>query len=108
MQKRANARVTAILVLNGLPRLHTGAILAHELMHAFLHTQAISGLPPQVEEGLCQLLAYLWIERQHTVVRSFESFLVRMRFGLEFAAADLPASSAVRRRWGSVASALPL
>lgn len=65
-----NTHVTAILVLNGLPRLQTGSILAHELMHAWIHMNAVSGLPLQTEEGLCQLLAYLWIERQQTEVRT--------------------------------------
>jgi len=61
------ARVTAILVLFGMPRLLTGSIIAHELMHAWLK---LSGLPadmqllPMVEEGLCQLMAHLWLGAQ--------------------------------------------
>jgi hypothetical protein len=30
------ARVTAILVLFGMPRVLTGSVIAHELMHAWL------------------------------------------------------------------------
>jgi hypothetical protein len=56
--------VTAILVLFGLPRLLTGAILAHECMHASLRLAGFAGLAPQVEEGLCQLAALLWLEAQ--------------------------------------------
>jgi hypothetical protein len=56
--------VTAILVLSGLPRLLTGCILAHELMHAWLRLGGFDNLPLQVEEGLCQLMALLWLEAQ--------------------------------------------
>ncbi|KAJ1422269.1 Zinc finger, LIM-type [Sesbania bispinosa] len=47
--------VTAILVLYGLPRLLTGAILAHELMHAWLRLKGYRNLDPEVEEGICQI-----------------------------------------------------
>lgn len=57
-------QVTAILVLFGLPWLLTGSILAHELMHAWLRLSGLTGLSLDVEEGLCQLLALLWLEQQ--------------------------------------------
>jgi hypothetical protein len=56
--------VTAILVLFGLPRLLTGSILAHEAMHAWLRLTGYPAMTPDVEEGLCQLLALLWLEAQ--------------------------------------------
>ncbi|KAI5670584.1 hypothetical protein M9H77_10948 [Catharanthus roseus] len=56
--------VTAILVLYGLPRLLTGAILAHELMHAWLRLRGFRNLNPEVEEGICQVLANLWLESE--------------------------------------------
>jgi hypothetical protein len=44
---------------------HPGTILAHECTHAYLR---LSGYPPDlpadVEEGLCQLLALLWLEQE--------------------------------------------
>lgn len=61
------ARVTAILVLFGMPRVLTGSVIAHELMHAWLK---LAGLPagmhlsPVVEEGVCQLMAFLWLQAQ--------------------------------------------
>jgi hypothetical protein len=58
------AQVTAILVLFGLPWLLTGSILAHELMHAWLRLNGLTGLSLDVEEGLCQLLALLCLEQQ--------------------------------------------
>ncbi|KAF5842090.1 hypothetical protein DUNSADRAFT_9350 [Dunaliella salina] len=63
VNKRCN--VSAVLVLYGLPRLFTGCILAHELMHAWLRMKNITGLNLKVEEGLCQLMAYVWLDRQH-------------------------------------------
>lgn len=70
-------RVTAILVLHGLPRLLTGSIFAHECFHAWLRlsgflqgfgTSSINNkshqLPVEIEEGLAQLMAYLWLQRE--------------------------------------------
>ncbi|KAK4348865.1 hypothetical protein RND71_031620 [Anisodus tanguticus] len=56
--------VTAILVLFGLPRLLTGAILAHELMHAWLRIKGFRNLSLEVEEGICQVLSYMWLESE--------------------------------------------
>ncbi|CAL0308934.1 unnamed protein product [Lupinus luteus] len=56
--------VTAILVLYGLPRLLTGAILAHELMHAWLRLKGYRNLNLEVEEGICQVLSYMWLEAE--------------------------------------------
>lgn len=56
--------VTAILVLYGLPRLLTGAILAHELMHGWLRLNGYRNLNPEVEEGICQVLSYMWLEAE--------------------------------------------
>lgn len=57
--------VTAILCLSGLPSDLTASILAHECMHAFikLHPNFKYGkhLPHMVEEGLCQLVAFLFL-----------------------------------------------
>ncbi|XP_028096681.1 protein DA1-related 2-like isoform X1 [Camellia sinensis] len=58
--------VTAILVLYGLPRLLTGAILAHELMHGWLRLKGYRNLNPEVEEGICQVLSYMWLESEVT------------------------------------------
>nr|XP_023886047.1 protein DA1-related 1-like isoform X2 [Quercus suber]XP_023886048.1 protein DA1-related 1-like isoform X2 [Quercus suber]POE68885.1 protein da1-related 1 [Quercus suber] len=56
--------VTAILVLYGLPRLLTGSILAHEMMHAWLRLKGYPNLSPEVEEGICQVLAHMWMESE--------------------------------------------
>ncbi|KAG9145574.1 hypothetical protein Leryth_025881 [Lithospermum erythrorhizon] len=56
--------VTAILILYGLPRLLTGSILAHEMMHAWLRLKGYRALSQDVEEGICQVLAHMWLESQ--------------------------------------------
>lgn len=56
--------VTAILILYSLPRLLTGSILAHEMMHAWLRLKGYSNLPPNVEEGICQVLAHMWLDSE--------------------------------------------
>ncbi|XP_043707710.1 protein DA1-related 2-like isoform X2 [Telopea speciosissima] len=56
--------VTAILVLYGLPRLLTGSILAHELMHGWLRLKGYCNLNPEVEEGICQVLSHMWLESE--------------------------------------------
>ena len=51
--------------------LHFGEVLAHECGHAFLRLSQVPsmGHNPSVEEGICELLALLWLEDQ---VRGFE------------------------------------
>ncbi|KAG9145046.1 hypothetical protein Leryth_018335 [Lithospermum erythrorhizon] len=56
--------VTAILILYGLPRLLTGSILAHEMMHAWLRLKGYPNLRPDVEEGICQVMAHLWLDSE--------------------------------------------
>lgn len=56
--------VTAILILYGLPRLLTGSILAHEMMHAWLRLNGYRALSPEVEEGICQVLAHMWVDSE--------------------------------------------
>ncbi|XWS33712.1 hypothetical protein CRYUN_Cryun22dG0106900 [Craigia yunnanensis] len=56
--------VTAILILYGLPRLLTGTILAHEMMHAWLRLKGYPNLSLEVEEGICQVLAHMWLDSE--------------------------------------------
>ncbi|KAK4771020.1 hypothetical protein SAY87_031552 [Trapa incisa] len=56
--------VTAILILYGLPRLLTGSILAHEMMHAWLRLKGYRTLSQDVEEGICQVVAHMWLENE--------------------------------------------
>ncbi|KAK1312043.1 Protein DA1-related 2 [Acorus calamus] len=45
-------------------RLLTGSILAHELMHGWLRLKGYRNLSPEVEEGICQVLSYMWLESE--------------------------------------------
>jgi hypothetical protein len=56
--------VSAVLVLYGLPADLTGAILAHEAMHAWikLNKQFPFSLTLKIEEGLCQVIADKYLE----------------------------------------------
>ena len=53
--------VRGIAALVDLPRLQLGAVLAHELCHAFMHLFRFPRLPPVVTEGVCELWAWLWL-----------------------------------------------
>eukprot|EP00850_Spirogloea_muscicola_P018213 SM000164S02275 [mRNA] locus=s164:249757:253841:+ [translate_table: standard] len=59
-----HCEVTAILVLYGFPRPLTGSILAHELMHAYLKLEGFPKLAPEIEEGICQVMANAWLQTQ--------------------------------------------
>uniref|UniRef100_A0A1J3DV05 Protein DA1 n=1 Tax=Noccaea caerulescens TaxID=107243 RepID=A0A1J3DV05_NOCCA len=58
--------VTAILILFGLPRLLTGSILAHEMMHAWMRLKGFRTLSQDVEEGICQVMAHKWLDAELT------------------------------------------
>jgi hypothetical protein len=57
--------VNAVLVLYGLPRDLTASILAHEAMHVWLKLNKgfPFRMPPKLEEGLCQVIAYLYLDK---------------------------------------------
>eukprot|EP01023_Acetabularia_acetabulum_P026412 TRINITY_DN2509_c0_g1_i13.p2 TRINITY_DN2509_c0_g1~~TRINITY_DN2509_c0_g1_i13.p2 ORF type:complete len:126 (-),score=22.85 TRINITY_DN2509_c0_g1_i13:448-825(-) len=67
-----NVQVTDILLVEGMPRLLTGSVLAHELMHAWFRLNNVMDLSSDVEEGMCQLMALLWLESQKLQEGSFE------------------------------------
>lgn len=56
--------VTCVLVLFGLPRDLTASILAHEAFHVWikLTNDMPFNLPPNVEEGMCQLVSSKYLE----------------------------------------------
>ena len=71
-QSRGATVVNAVVVLYGLPAVCAGAILAHECTHAYI--RMAGGYPrlrPKIEEGLCQLMALLWVE--NTAARGIET-----------------------------------
>ena len=60
-----DASVTAILCLSGLPQDLTASVLAHEATHAWIKLHPSfdirKPIPPQVEEGVAQLIALLFL-----------------------------------------------
>ncbi|CAL9006106.1 unnamed protein product [Prunus brigantina] len=55
-------KVTSILLLFGMPDVIMGAILAHEMMHAWLLLKGCKKLDRKVCEGICEVMAHLWLE----------------------------------------------
>lgn len=56
--------VDGIMILSGLPRQLASSVIAHEAMHVFckLHEEIPFRLEPKVEEGLCQYMAFKYLE----------------------------------------------
>jgi Protein DA1/LIM domain len=63
LKENAAADIVAIVCLTGLPRALVAGILAHQAVHAWIHwhPKGHRPLPAQVEEGLCQLVASLYL-----------------------------------------------
>jgi hypothetical protein len=55
-----------IQVIAGLPPMHFGQTVAHELGHAWLAQRAVAEIDDIVEEGVCELFAHAWLKRQPT------------------------------------------
>lgn len=72
--------VNAILILHGLPYDLTASVLAHEATHAFikLSDNFPDKIPPKIEEGICQLLSFMFLKykqimkRKETKKRTYE------------------------------------
>ncbi|KAJ0400041.1 hypothetical protein ATCC90586_006691 [Pythium insidiosum] len=69
-----NRSVNAILILHGLPYDLTAQVLAHEATHAYIKLN--DGFPdhlaPMVEEGVCQLISYLWLQYKQVLSETEE------------------------------------
>jgi len=50
-----------IYVLNGIPAINLEAVIAHELMHAWTFQNTKSEQPPDVSEGSCNYISYLYL-----------------------------------------------
>ena len=57
-------KLTTFHVLHSLPRLLTGAILAHLMMRVWLRLRGHRALTQHVEGGICQVLAYMWLDTE--------------------------------------------
>lgn len=62
-QGRTARTVDQISLLQARPWLLQGSVLAHELGHAWILHQGLTGLPQDLEEGFCNFLSHLWLAR---------------------------------------------
>lgn len=53
--------IEAVSIRPGLTAIHAAQVLAHEYAHCWLWLQRFPPLEPRVEEGLCELVSYLFL-----------------------------------------------
>ena len=64
--------ISAVVLRPGMTAINAARVLAHEYTHCWLHLQRFPPLRPRLEEGLCELLSYLYLlsllndDGQHT------------------------------------------
>jgi hypothetical protein len=66
------SEVVDLMVVRDLPLARFGAVVAHEVMHAYLAQQGFGKLPKEVAEGLCELLAHAWLKDQPGAAAEWE------------------------------------
>jgi len=81
-------QVKGILVMYGLPWLLTGAILAHEVMHAWVAENNINCGHAEgdemsaVGEGIAELLGFMWLEAQVLCTQISKSGRICLKTGI--------------------------
>lgn len=55
-----------VVLIHGMPREMFEVVAIHELCHAWLFYNHFYGLPEKVEEGICVLAEYLWLQKLTT------------------------------------------
>ncbi len=68
-----------ILVQKHLPEAHFRTVAIHELTHAWFFYNNPKGvtIPLEVEEGMCVLVEYLWLQRQNTEDAKYRMQLIK-------------------------------
>ncbi|MCY4330200.1 MAG: protein DA1 [Endozoicomonadaceae bacterium] len=64
--KVVKQRFMEIIIQKGLPAEQFKLVAIHELCHAWIFYRGIHRLPLKIEEGVCVLSEYLWLQRQKT------------------------------------------
>eukprot|EP00658_Telonema_sp_P-2_P033334 TRINITY_DN24489_c0_g1_i1.p1 TRINITY_DN24489_c0_g1~~TRINITY_DN24489_c0_g1_i1.p1 ORF type:complete len:420 (+),score=79.40 TRINITY_DN24489_c0_g1_i1:81-1340(+) len=59
---RSERSIDHVSVLQGLPAHHMGSVFAHELGHVYLWMNGFPELSSSVEEGICELFKWLWLQ----------------------------------------------
>ncbi len=60
-EKEVDRKISAVLALHGLPKIHLATILAHELGHCFLFLNHYPEMDQKTEEGFAELCSFLWL-----------------------------------------------
>jgi hypothetical protein len=69
-------RIRAVSVLWGLPQEMFEGVLAHELGHVWLFKQHMNDIPEDLEEGLCNLFAYILHQEKVTPEARYSVYLL--------------------------------
>lgn len=69
-------KINSLQVLYGLPLEHLGGVLAHELGHVWLFLNNYPALPEKLEEGVCELMAWYWLQNQESELAKIRSKLM--------------------------------
>jgi hypothetical protein len=57
-------RSAQVQIRSGLGPMAFGQVVAHEHTHALLHLHGAIAIEPKLEEGICQLIALVWLTNQ--------------------------------------------
>ena len=69
-------KLNGVFILAGLSRCDFESTLAHELGHVWITFNNITGLPKDVEEGFCNLLAYLILRKKNTKEAKYHIYIM--------------------------------
>ncbi|KAL6146428.1 hypothetical protein ACLB2K_057107 [Fragaria x ananassa] len=60
-RQRSSGKIKALIIKFGMPNVQMGATMAHEMMHAWFYLNGVTELERRVEEGICNLMGYMWM-----------------------------------------------
>lgn len=63
---RVSRKVLDLVIIEGLPALHFGSVVAHEATHAWAAQEGFAAMERSLSEGLCEFAAYAWLKHQGT------------------------------------------
>ncbi|KAK8968657.1 Protein DA1-related 1 [Platanthera guangdongensis] len=64
LNMKFDQEIQLLLVERAVIRVQTGSFLAHEIMHAWLRINGYGKLDPHVEEGICDVMSYMWLDSE--------------------------------------------
>lgn len=60
-RQKSSGKIKALVIKFGMPYVHMGATMAHEMMQAWFYLNGVTELEMRVEEGICNLMRYMWM-----------------------------------------------